>query len=216
MSVRLWCWSLSLACRYELFKDAIVGWGSFLVSVKLMNGTVALPHNYSLSPDEVVVVDVSLNTTLEQIKLVINRCWATPTQNPGDTYGYIFMENRSAPSHVLLLFLLLILLARNKTRQMCVPVPGLLLRSCSLNTYTRVLTNGNSSTSRVSVQIFSFVDLSVIYLHCQVQICVQIGSDSCVPVSASITPHEGPIWAHDPEHTAISWIMPFFKFFFYF
>lgn len=60
-----------------------------------------------------------------------------------------------------------------------------------MNAYTRVLTNGNSSTSRVSVQIFSFVDLSVIYLHCQVQICVQVGSDSCVPVSAPITSHEG-------------------------
>ncbi|CAF98552.1 unnamed protein product [Tetraodon nigroviridis] len=117
---------------YELFKDVIVGSGSFLVSVKLTNGTAPLPHNHSLSSDEVVVVDVSLNTTLDQMKVVINRCWATPTQNPGDTYSYAFMEN-----------------------------------SCSLNAYTKVLTNGNSSTSRVSVQIFSFVDLSVIYLHCQ-------------------------------------------------
>uniref|UniRef100_H3CT33 ZP domain-containing protein n=1 Tax=Tetraodon nigroviridis TaxID=99883 RepID=H3CT33_TETNG len=134
----------STGYRYELFKDVIVGSGSFLVSVKLTNGTAPLPHNHSLSSDEVVVVDVSLNTTLDQMKVVINRCWATPTQNPGDTYSYAFMEN-----------------------------------SCSLNAYTKVLTNGNSSTSRVSVQIFSFVDLSVIYLHCQVQICVQIGSDSC-------------------------------------
>lgn len=88
-----------------------MGSGSFLVSVKLTNGTAPLPHNHSLSSDEVVVVDVSLNTTLEQIKLVLNRCWATPTQNPGDTHSYTFMENRSAPSPVLLL-LLLILLAR--------------------------------------------------------------------------------------------------------
>lgn len=85
-----------------------MGSGSFLVSVKLTNGTVPLPHNYSVSSDEVVVVDVSLNTTVDQIKLVINRCWATPTQNPGDTYSYIFMENRSAPSHVLLLLLLML------------------------------------------------------------------------------------------------------------
>ncbi|XP_056910998.1 uromodulin-like 1 isoform X3 [Takifugu flavidus] len=131
---------------YEMLKDVILGSGSFLVRVQLMNGTDPLPHNYSVSSDEVVVVDVSLNTSLDQIKVVINRCWATSTQNPGDTYSYIFLEN-----------------------------------SCSLNKYTKVLSNGNSSTSRVSVQIFSFVDLSVIYLHCQVQICAQIGSDSCVP-----------------------------------
>ncbi|MEQ2210030.1 hypothetical protein XENOCAPTIV_007446 [Xenoophorus captivus] len=41
--------------------------------------------------------------------------------------------------------------------------------------------NGNFTTSRVSVQIFSFVNLNIIYLHCQVQICVQIGSNTCVP-----------------------------------
>ncbi len=58
--------------------------------------------------------------------------------------------------------------------------------SCSLNPYTKVLVNGNSSTSRVSVQIFSIVNLNVIYLHCQVQICAQIGSDTCVPVSTLI------------------------------
>lgn len=64
-------------------------------------------------------------------------------------------------------------------------VSCLFFHSCSLNIYTKVLMNGNSSTSQVSVQIFSFVDLNVIYLHCQVQICAQIGSNSCVPVSTS-------------------------------
>lgn len=78
-----------------MFKDVVVGSGSFLVRVRLMNGTAPLPHNYSLSPDEVVVVDVSLNTTLDQIKVVINKCWATPTRDPGDAFSYVFLENRS-------------------------------------------------------------------------------------------------------------------------
>ena len=69
-----------------------------------------------------------------------------------------------------------------------ISVPCVCLHSCSLNTYTKVLENGNSSTSRVSVQIFSFVDLDVIYLHCQVQICVDTGSFTCVPVSTSLKP----------------------------
>ena len=63
-------------------------------------------------------------------------------------------------------------------------VSGLCLHSCPLNIFTTVLMNGNSTTSRVSVQIFSFVTMNVIYLHCQVQICVKIGSDTCVPVGA--------------------------------
>uniref|UniRef100_UPI0037E9756B uromodulin-like 1 n=1 Tax=Semicossyphus pulcher TaxID=241346 RepID=UPI0037E9756B len=131
---------------YDMIKDVITGSGSFQVTVQLMNGTIPLPHNYSLSSEEAVVVEVSLNTSSEQIKVVINKCWATPTPNPGDTYSHVFLEN-----------------------------------SCSLNTYTKVLMNGNSSTSRVSVKIFSIVDLNVIYLHCQVHICVQIGSNTCVP-----------------------------------
>ncbi|XP_023273462.1 uromodulin-like 1 [Seriola lalandi dorsalis] len=131
---------------YNMIKDVITGLGSFQVTVQLMNGTVPLPHNYSMSPDDVVVVEVSLNTSSEQIKVIINKCWATPTPTPADTYSYTFLEN-----------------------------------SCPLNMYTKVLMNGNSSTSRVSVQIFSFVNLNVIYLHCQVHICVQIGSDTCVP-----------------------------------
>uniref|UniRef100_A0A3B4V676 Uromodulin-like 1 n=1 Tax=Seriola dumerili TaxID=41447 RepID=A0A3B4V676_SERDU len=146
------CTVLSPISRYNMIKDVIMGLGSFQVTVQLMNGTVPLPHNYSLSPDDIVVVEVSLNTSSEQIKVIINKCWATPTPNPADTYSYTFLEN-----------------------------------SCSLNMYTKVLMNGNSSTSRVSVQIFSFVNLNVIYLHCQVHICVQIGSDTCVPVSASLS-----------------------------
>ncbi|XP_026183739.1 uromodulin-like 1 [Mastacembelus armatus] len=131
---------------YDILSDVITGWGSFHVTVQLMNGTVPLPRNYSLSPNEAVVVDVSLNTSSEHLKVVINKCWATPTQNPADTYSYTFLEN-----------------------------------SCSLNAYTKVLMNGNSSNSRVSVQIFSFINLDVIYLHCHVQICVQFGLETCAP-----------------------------------
>ncbi|KAK5888242.1 hypothetical protein CesoFtcFv8_016758 [Champsocephalus esox] len=132
---------------YDMIKDlTITGSGEFQVTVQLMNGTMPLPHNYSLSSEEAVVVEVSLNTSSQQIKVVINKCWATPTLHPVDIPSHIFLEN-----------------------------------SCSMNAYTTVLMNGNSSTSRVSAQIFSFIDLDVIYLHCQVQICVQTGSGSCVP-----------------------------------
>lgn len=89
-----------LFSRYDMISDVITGSGSFQVTVQLMNGTVPLPNNYSLSREEAVVVDVSLNTSSEQIKVVINKCWATPTHNPEDTYSHIFLENRSAPSTI--------------------------------------------------------------------------------------------------------------------
>ncbi|XP_016897504.1 uromodulin-like 1 isoform X2 [Cynoglossus semilaevis] len=137
---------------YDLIQDIIMGLGSFHVMVQLMNGTVPLPYNYTMSRDEAVVVQVRLNTSSEQIKVVINRCWATPIPNPAASYSNTFLEN-----------------------------------SCPMNMYTTVLVNGNSTTSRVSVQIFSFINLDVVYLHCQVHICLQVGSDSCVPDCQSRT-----------------------------
>ncbi|XP_061558480.1 LOW QUALITY PROTEIN: uromodulin-like 1 [Phycodurus eques] len=131
---------------YELIQDVISSSGMFQVTVQLLNGTFPLPSNSSLSPEEAVVVEVSTNTSAEQIKVVIDSCWATPSQNPLDDKRFVFLDSR-----------------------------------CALNTYTDVLVNGNSSTSRVSVQIFSFVDVNLIYLHCHVQICMKIGSDTCVP-----------------------------------
>ncbi|XP_032389675.1 uromodulin-like 1 isoform X1 [Etheostoma spectabile] len=131
---------------YDMIKDVITGLGSFQVTVQLMNGTMPLPYNSSLSSEEAVVLEVSLRPSSEQIKVVINRCWATPTRNPADPDSHTFLAN-----------------------------------SCSLNTYTKVLMNGNSSTSRVSVQIFRIVNLNVIYLHCEVQICVPIKGYTCVP-----------------------------------
>lgn len=71
----------------------IIGTGSFQVIVRLMNGTIPIPQNYSLSPDEAVVVEVSLNTSSEQIKVVINKCWATRTQNPAESNSHVFLEN---------------------------------------------------------------------------------------------------------------------------
>lgn len=76
-----------------MIKDVVQGSGSFHVTVRLLNGTMALPENYTLSPDEEVVVEVSVNSTLSQIKVVLNRCWATPTNNPAGPVEYIFLEN---------------------------------------------------------------------------------------------------------------------------
>lgn len=85
-----------------MIKDVIAGSGSFQVTVQLLNGTSPLPHNYSLSPQELVVVEVSVNTSSEHIKVIANKCWVTPSPNSADTYSYTFLENRSAscyPTH---------------------------------------------------------------------------------------------------------------------
>lgn len=82
--------------RYDIIKDLIVtGSGSFQVSMHLLDGAVPLPYNYSLSREQPVVVEVRLNTSSDHIKVVISKCWCTPTPNPKDAYSRVFLEKRS-------------------------------------------------------------------------------------------------------------------------
>ncbi|CAB1316443.1 unnamed protein product, partial [Coregonus sp. 'balchen'] len=98
---------------YDMIKDVVMGSGTFHVTVQLLNGMSLLPQNYSLSPEEDVVVEVSVNSTVDQIKVVINKCWATQSSNPLEPTIYLFLENSlgerqlqqfsPVPSHLLLL-----------------------------------------------------------------------------------------------------------------
>uniref|UniRef100_A0A3P9JSZ6 ZP domain-containing protein n=1 Tax=Oryzias latipes TaxID=8090 RepID=A0A3P9JSZ6_ORYLA len=137
-----------LVPRYDAVEDVFSRVGALPVLLQLMNSSARLPLNHRLSSQQDLVLEVSINTTSEQIKLIINKCWATSTQDP------------EVKSHLYLL-------------------------SCALNSYTQVLMNGNSTTSRVAVRIFSFVNLTVVYLHCQVQLCIEMGSNTCTAVSTS-------------------------------
>jgi hypothetical protein len=78
-----------------MINDAVMGSGTFYVTFQLLNGMSSLPQNYSLSPEEDVVVEVSVDSTVSQIKMVINKCWATQTSNPLEPTTYVFLENRS-------------------------------------------------------------------------------------------------------------------------
>ena len=74
----------------------ITGAGVFQLTLQLLNGKYPQPQNYSLSPDEEVVVEVTLNSTMSNITVVLNRCWVTETSNPNGI-PYTFLENRFAP-----------------------------------------------------------------------------------------------------------------------
>ncbi|XP_051972779.1 uromodulin-like 1 [Xyrauchen texanus] len=132
---------------YLDIKDIVVGSGRFQIIVRLLNGTSPLPENYALSPDEEVIVEVGVNTTIPQIKVVISKCWATSSSDSLQQPNYVFLDNGC-------------------------PLP---------NTCTTVLQNGNDTVSLLSVRIFSCVNLSVIYLHCHIQICVENLDNTCTP-----------------------------------
>ncbi|MGH0185319.1 UNVERIFIED_CONTAM: hypothetical protein FKN15_017375 [Acipenser sinensis] len=131
----------------ESLKGVIEGSGSFLATIQLLNGTVPLPKNYSLSPNDDVLIEVGVNLDSLQVKIILHECWATPSISSTDPTTYMFISNSC-------------------------PVP---------DTYTTVLENGNSTRARVSLRVFSFVDQSVIYLHCRVRVCLESAGTSCKP-----------------------------------
>ncbi|XP_068035692.1 uromodulin-like 1 [Anomalospiza imberbis] len=52
--------------------------------------------------------------------------------------------------------------------------------SCPIpNTYTMLLENGKSSKARFKMKIFSFVNNSVVYLHCRIRICMESPGSTC-------------------------------------
>ncbi|NWU83532.1 UROL1 protein, partial [Onychorhynchus coronatus] len=52
--------------------------------------------------------------------------------------------------------------------------------SCPIpNTYTTLLENGNSSKAQFKMKIFSFVNDSVVYLHCRIRICMETPGRTC-------------------------------------
>uniref|UniRef100_A0A8C3E9N2 Uncharacterized protein n=1 Tax=Corvus moneduloides TaxID=1196302 RepID=A0A8C3E9N2_CORMO len=56
--------------------------------------------------------------------------------------------------------------------------------SCPIpNTYTTLLENGNSSKAQFKMKIFSFVNNTVVYLHCRIRICMETPGSACRTVS---------------------------------
>ncbi|NXU50347.1 UROL1 protein, partial [Turnix velox] len=52
--------------------------------------------------------------------------------------------------------------------------------SCPIpNTHTTLLENGNSSKAQFKMKIFSFVNNSVVYLHCKIRICMERPGSTC-------------------------------------
>ncbi|NXN75674.1 UROL1 protein, partial [Himantopus himantopus] len=52
--------------------------------------------------------------------------------------------------------------------------------SCPIpNTHTTLLENGNSSKAQFKMKIFSFVNNSVVYLHCKIRICMETPGRTC-------------------------------------
>ncbi|GAA6073924.1 uromodulin-like 1 isoform X1, partial [Tachysurus ichikawai] len=78
--------------QYDTINNVVEGSGMYHVTVRLLNGTNPLPQNYTLSPEDKVIIEVGLNSNMSQIKVVINKCWAHPSNNATEPPQSIFLE----------------------------------------------------------------------------------------------------------------------------
>nr|XP_025839184.1 uromodulin-like 1 [Vulpes vulpes] len=57
---------------------------------------------------------------------------------------------------------------------------GFINNSCPIpNTHTNVIENGDSSKAQFKLKIFSFINNSIVYLHCRLRICMDSPGTSC-------------------------------------
>ncbi|XP_027630692.1 uromodulin-like 1 [Tupaia chinensis] len=57
---------------------------------------------------------------------------------------------------------------------------GFINNSCPVpNTYTNVIENGNSSKAQFKLKIFSFINNSIVYLHCKLRVCMESPGATC-------------------------------------
>uniref|UniRef100_A0A8C3YIB9 Uromodulin like 1 n=1 Tax=Catagonus wagneri TaxID=51154 RepID=A0A8C3YIB9_9CETA len=57
---------------------------------------------------------------------------------------------------------------------------GFINNSCPIpNTHTNVIENGNSDKAQVKLKIFSFINNSIVYLHCKLRICMDSPGTTC-------------------------------------
>lgn len=52
--------------------------------------------------------------------------------------------------------------------------------SCPIpNTHTSVIENGDSNKAQFKLKIFSFINNSIVYLHCKLRICMETPGTTC-------------------------------------
>ncbi|XP_069929225.1 uromodulin-like 1 [Oryctolagus cuniculus] len=57
---------------------------------------------------------------------------------------------------------------------------GFINNSCPVpNTYTRVIENGDSHKAQFKLRLFSFINTSLVYLHCQLRVCLEAPGATC-------------------------------------
>ncbi|XP_063812757.1 uromodulin-like 1 [Pseudophryne corroboree] len=76
--------------------EKLEGGGSFWPEFQLFIGDQPIPANFTLSATDDITVQIRIKTEESQYKVVINECWATPTDNSNDPVSFPFIKNSCA------------------------------------------------------------------------------------------------------------------------
>ncbi|XP_054676829.1 uromodulin-like 1 isoform X2 [Grus americana] len=127
------------------------------------------PHcNVSISNGTHVVLQAGWSDCGTEVETnMTNTVVKTILRNDVSAQGVIHHLKVASPIHCV--FQNDLLTSSGYTAQGC-PIP---------NTYTTLLENGNSSKAQFKMKIFSFVNNSVVYLHCKIRICMETPESTC-------------------------------------
>ncbi|XP_068122467.1 uromodulin-like 1 [Hyperolius riggenbachi] len=76
--------------------EKLEGGGDFKPEFQLFFGDQPITPNFTLSTADDITVQIRIKTMDVQYKVVINECWATPTENPNDQVKFPFIKDRCA------------------------------------------------------------------------------------------------------------------------
>lgn len=62
--------------------------------MQLFIGDSPIPQNYSVSASDDVKIEVGLYKQKSNLKVVLTKCWATPSSNAKDPIMFGFINNR--------------------------------------------------------------------------------------------------------------------------
>ncbi|XP_072703095.1 uromodulin-like 1 isoform X2 [Ciconia boyciana] len=124
--------------------------------------------NVSISNGTHVVLQAGWSDCGTEVETnVTNTVAKTILRNDVSAQGVIHHLKVASPIHCV--FQNDLLTSSGYTAEGC-PIP---------NTYTTLLENGNSSKAQFKMKIFSFVNNSVVYLHCKIRICMETPGSTC-------------------------------------